>query len=656
MQALADSQDGEQPPAPPPPTLMEMPAMIRTFDAMPTEIQTYIMYQFLRRCTKPTLKFVAEVVEPLLKVDFLTRLPPELALNVIRHLNYRDLCRAAQTSKRWRQMIDSNERAWKELLDRDGYTLSPHELQRAIKEGWGWYIPHGKGEYEKDISILACPTDDAIQTVPQACPNGAAADSGSVTAAVAASASAVAAVAAAAAAAAAAATTRGRPKRKAASRLANRKKPKKKTCAAEAAARGNVNQLVCYMANAGFPYAAATAAARAVPNPAIGLPSIRTLHLFKSIYRRHHSIRAYWMQADMQPSHIAFRAHQRNVVTCLQLDGDKIMTGSDDTNINVYDARTGALRTRLEGHEGGVWALQHQGNVLVSGSTDRSVRVWDIERGVCTHVFQGHTSTVRCLQILMPSVVGATSDGRPVRMPEEPLILTGSRDSTLRVWRLPQPGDEPYNPNGPLAADADCPYFLRTLSGHQHSVRAIAAHGDTLVSGSYDCTVRVWRVSTGKTIHRLQGHTQKVYSVVLDHWRNRCISGSMDNCVRIWSLETGAVLYNLEGHTSLVGLLELSHDRLVSAAADATLRVWDAAIGECRSTLRGHTGAITCFQHDDEKVVSGSDRTVKMWDVRTGEFVRDLLSDLSCVWQVRFDKRRCVAAVQRNSVTYIEVR
>lgn len=44
-----------------------------------------------------------------------------------------------------------------------------------------------------------------------------------------------------------------------------------------------------------------------------------------------------------------------------------------------------------------------------------------------------------------------------------------------------------------------------------------------------------------------------------------------------------------------------------------------------------------------------------MWDVRTGECVRDLLTDLSGVWQVKFNDRKCVAAVQRDSLTYIEV-
>ena len=114
-------------------------------------------------------------------------------------------------------------------------------------------------------------------------------------------------------------------------------------------------------------------------------------------------------------------------------------------------------------------------------------------------------------------------------------------------------------------------------------------------------------------------------------------------------------LFNLEGHSSLVGLLELNDGHLVSAAADSTLRVWDPENGACRSALAAHTGAITCFQHDGQKVISGSDRTLKMWNIQNGECMRDLLTALSGVWQVRFDERRCVAAVQRNSLTYIEV-
>jgi F-box and WD-40 domain protein CDC4 len=110
----------------------------------------------------------------------------------------------------------------------------------------------------------------------------------------------------------------------------------------------------------------------------------------------------------------------------------------------------------------------------------------------------------------------------------------------------------------------------------------------------------------------------------------------------------------LTGHTSLVGLLGLSPSHLVSAAVDSTLRIWDPDTGEVRHTLAAHTGAITCFQHDEFKVLSGSDGMLKMWDVRSGTFVRDFLSIID-VSQVVFEGRWCVAAGHRSDTTFLDV-
>ncbi|KAJ4984631.1 Cell division control protein 4 [Stagonosporopsis vannaccii] len=611
------------------PTVTGIPDMLNAFDALPEELKDYVMYQMLRRCKKTTLHFVADVVNPALKRDFIASLPTELGLEIISYLDVKSMCNAARVSKHWRKLIDTHETAWKDLLERDGYTLPSGELERAVQEGWGWQFTENAESFERDLRGLSA----ASRSDNDATGSGSStlADyEGAITR-----------------------SSSTRQKRKAITRHGGSKKQRKKGLMSTKA------QFISYLLpieQRDGPNAYAKRAQATISDPHLGLPSLRNMHLFKSLYQRHHLIRKSWMAEDTKPRHIAFRAHQRHVVTCLQFDTDKILTGSDDTNINVYDTKTGALRSRLEGHEGGVWALQYEENTLVSGSTDRSVRIWDIEKGRCTQVFQGHTSTVRCLVILKPTKIGEALDGKPIMMPKEELIITGSRDSTLRVWKLPKPGDRGImQTTGSAANDLDNPYFVRALTGHHHSVRAIAAHGDTLVSGSYDCTVRVWKVSTGETVQRLQGHTQKVYSVVLDHARNRCISGSMDNLVKVWSLETGQCIFTLEGHTSLVGLLDLSHERLVSAAADSTLRIWDPENGQCKSRLCAHTGAITCFQHDGQKVISGSDRTLKMWNVKTGEFVQDLLTDLSGVWQVKFNERRCVAAVQRNSLTYIEV-
>jgi F-box and WD-40 domain protein CDC4 len=607
------------------PIVIDPQTMLEAFDSMKTEMKTFMMYQFLRRCPRPTLRIVADAVNPALKCDFLHQLPLELSYHILSYLDFRDLTRAARVSKHWRNIVDRNETGWKELFDRDGFTLPPGELNKAIIQGWGWQDPVGVNGYEQDLSMqsrLTSSEKELTQALKQeVVPK-----------------------------------VRSSKRKRGLNAYTASERSKRRASTQEVAAnRDDKAHGEAKQHKSAGPLSAAHSAMQAVPDPQLGLSSLRQLHLYKSLYRRHYMIRHSWTNGATKPSHVAFAAHPRHVITCLQFDDDKIITGSDDTLIHIYDTKTGKLRKKLEGHEGGVWALQYEGNILVSGSTDRSVRVWDIERGLCQQVFYGHTSTVRCLQILMPTATGLAKDGTPTMQPEKPLIITGSRDSQLRVWRLPEVGSRRYIQTGPPAQESDCPYFIRVLTGHTHSVRAISAHGDILVSGSYDSTVRVWRISTGDALHVLHGHTQKVYSVVLDHERNRCISGSMDSLVKIWDLATGACLYTLEGHSLLVGLLDLRDDRLVSAAADSTLRIWDPQTGKCRNTLMAHTGAITCFQHDGRKVISGSEKTVKMWDVRTGECVQDLLTDLSGVWQVKFDGRRCVAAVQRENLTYVEV-
>lgn len=269
-------------------------------------------------------------------------------------------------------------------------------------------------------------------------------------------------------------------------------------------------------------------------------------HLYKNLYRKHHLIRQNWFHGRYK--HISFPGHAFNVVTCLQFDAEKIVSGSDDQTIHIYDTNTGQLRKRLEGHEGGVWALQYWNNVLVSGSTDRTVRVWDMDAGSCTHLFEGHTSTVRCLIIIIPYKNPETG-----RMePECPLIVTGSRDATLRVWKLPHPKrDNPYIPTSGTSSPTDGsnpnPFFKYVLQGHTNSVRAIAGYGNVLVSGSYDTSVRIWNLATGECAHICRAHREKVYSVGYSHELNRAVSGSMDATVRVWCTKTGAQLFTLEG-------------------------------------------------------------------------------------------------------------
>ena len=55
----------------------------------------------------------------------------------------------------------------------------------------------------------------------------------------------------------------------------------------------------------------------------------------------------------------------------------------------------------------------------------------------------------------------------------------------------------------------------------------------------------------------------------------------------------------------------------MSGSVDRTIRVWNMRSGECVRLMQGHTGGIWCLQFDKEKVVSGAwDTTIKVWDMK----------------------------------------
>lgn len=527
-------------------TAQDIYNVINSFSVMPQPLKRHVLFKLLQSCDRASISSMMSIMNISLRHDILSKLPNELASNILGHLDVKSLCTACTVSRSWRDVIDSSQQTWKKLLQRDEYTYTKEELKRAQDEKWdyvSWGIKPDSPEVE---------------------------------------------------------------------RWAHEKK------------YGSLPSLKC------------------------------SINIYKAIYRRKVLIQKNWMDPNSRPYHLSIPGDPHDVVTCLQFDEDKIIIGSDDHTITIYDTATGEMRAKLRGHENGVWALKYVGNTLVSGSTDRSVRVWDIENKRCTHIFHDHGSTVRCLDIMLPQQIGTDNHGNPIMAPKQPLIVTGSRDTTIKVWKLPEadPNRE-YTEEDTLITGNN--YLMHTMIGHTSSVRAISGYGELVVSGSYDHDVRVWVVETGECRWVLQGHEQRVYSVVIDPKRNRCISGSMDWFVKLWSLETGAMLYSLQGHTSLVGLVDLNRSTIVSAAADCTLCVWNPDNGALLHTLKGHKGVISSFQHDELKVISGSEKTLKLWNIQTGELVRDLLENMHRIWQVRFDQRRCVAVVMRDNLTSVEV-
>ena len=207
--------------------------------------------------------------------------------------------------------------------------------------------------------------------------------------------------------------------------------------------------------------------------------------------------------------------------------------------------------------------------------------------------------------------------------PNEPWLMTGSWDHTVAIW------------------DVNSGKCIRVLEGHTRPVYSVAwsADGNLALSGSEDNTARIWDVNSGKSIRVLEGHSSSVDSVAWSADGNLALSGSRDKTARIWDVNFGKCIRVLEGHSDAVSSVAWSADGnlALSGSRDKTARIWNVNSGKCIRVLEGHSNLVlsVAWSADGNLALSGSwDNSARIWDVNSGKCIRVLEGHSDSVYGV----------------------
>ncbi|MEY2633099.1 MAG: hypothetical protein RIR00_1753 [Pseudomonadota bacterium] len=257
-------------------------------------------------------------------------------------------------------------------------------------------------------------------------------------------------------------------------------------------------------------------------------------------------------------------------------DGRLLAAAGERGTLVLYDAASGALLKRLEGHDPNAGpssdrgkisaiAFDGKGNLYSAGFDGRVIR-WAMPSGQKLREWRATSNRVNGLAI----------------RPDGQQLATGDDSGTITLWSLPEGRG------------------LKQLKGHKSGIAysssslVYSPDGKQLASASQDNTARLWNLASGQVVQVLRGHNDDVSSVDFSPDGRLLATSGDDRRIVLWQVANGQSLRALTGHQSMVLGLRFSADgtTLYSASRDNTLRTWDVASGATLRVFQGHEAGL----------------------------------------------------------------
>ncbi|KAG0171159.1 hypothetical protein DFQ30_001382 [Apophysomyces sp. BC1015] len=288
-------------------------------------------------------------------------------------------------------------------------------------------------------------------------------------------------------------------------------------------------------------------------------------------------------------------AGHRGNIKCVEFvgeEGRRIVSGSSDNTLRIWDTETAECIDVLEGHRSRVWDVSttRLGDFVSSAGGDGTVKIWNLKnaKASCTNTLQGHSGDVYSVKY----------------HPNEHHLVTGGYDKTVRLF------------------DVSTGAIVKTFPGHQLAVTKTIFNplGNLVISGSKDNTIKFWDIVSGLCIRTISSHLGEVTSVQMNSSGTLLLSSSKDNSNRLWDVRMVRPMRKLKGHQNtsknFVRANFADNNLIVGGSEDGNVYIWDQGTGEVLQKLRGHSGVVYDAAWNAKQGMLAScsdDQTVKVW-------------------------------------------